>query len=319
VIVSPLRIFQSATFLFALMSAEASFSQGLSGNAAPPFEVSLATTLPDAPSYSSSQQGAQPAQAPSQTGATPPQGQTGAQPPPNETPEQKKERERREGEAQVKKQEHQRNLGVIPSFNTVLGGTVPPLTVRQKFDLVFHSSIDPYTFALAAIVAGIGELSPPAQGYGWGPVGYFYRYGTAYGDNIDGALWGNAILPSLWHQDPRYYRKGEGKATRRIIHAALSTIICRGDNGKTQFNYSNVVGNFIAGGLSNLYYPHEQRGASLIWSNGLTVTAEGAVGAQLLEFGPDLGAMLSRHHQRALAKKAAAKAAQGQSTPPTNE
>ena len=117
-------------------------------------------------------------------------------------------------------------------------------------------------------------------------------------------------------QSPCHGYQSQCKCSKSFWFAgALSTIICRGDNGKTQFNYSNVVGNFIAGGISNLYYPHEQRGASLIWSNGLTVTAEGAVGAQLLEFGPDLGGMLSRHHQRALAKKAAAKAAKAPPTP----
>jgi len=315
VIFSPLRVFQSATLLFALMSAQASFSQGPSGNAASPLEISQTFTLPDAPSYSSSQQPSVPQQ--TATPAQPPAAQTAppasAQPPANETPEQKKERERVEGEAQVKKEEHQRNLGVIPMFNTVLGGKVPPLTAGQKFDLVYHTLKDPYTFALAAIVSGFGELSPPAQGYGWGPVGYGYRYATAYGDNVDGALWGNAILPVLLKQDPRYYRMGPGHSVKaRIVHAALSTLICKGDNGKTQFNFSNVAGNFIAGGLSNIYYPHQQRGYNLIWSNGLTVTYEGAAGAELLEYGPDLGALIARHHQRSLAKKAAAKA---QTTP----
>jgi len=305
VIFPSLRVFQSATLLFALISARSSSSQNTSGSVAAPSEIAFTAELPDAPSFSSSQQ------APAQTPAAPQQ----TQPPPNETPEQKKERERIEGLEQVKKQEHQRNFGVIPSFNTVIAGKVPPLTPGEKFDLVYHTVRDPYSFALASIVAGLGELSPPSQGYHWGASGYFYRFGTAYADNMDGALWGNAILPVLLHQDPRYYRMGEGKISRRIIHAALSTIMCRGDNGNTQFNISNVAGNLIAGGISNIYYPHEQRGASLIWSNGLTVTAEGAVGAQLLEFGPDLGAMLSRHHQRVLAKKAAAKAANSQPTP----
>jgi hypothetical protein len=288
-----------------LAVAHSSYSQSIYESVTPPSEVAFVVELPDAPSYSSSQQPSP------QTQAAPQQ----TQPPANETPEQKKERERLEGEEQVKKQEHQRNFGVIPSFNTVIAGNVPPLTPGQKFDLVYHSMRDPYTFALAAIVAGFGELSPPSQGYHWGASGYFYRFGTAYADNVDGAVWGNAILPIVLHQDPRYYRMGEGKIGKRIVHAALSTVICRGDNGKTQFNISNVAGNFIAGGISNIYYPHEQRGASLIWSNGLTVTAEGAIGAQLLEFGPDLGGWLARHHQQALQKKAAANAAKGQPTP----
>ncbi|QHN03935.1 hypothetical protein FTO74_11555 [Granulicella sp. WH15] len=224
-----------------------------------------------------------------------------------ETDEQRKDRERLEGEAQVDRQVHQRNFGIIPNFNTVIGGLPPPLSPRQKFEVVFHTTTDPYTFAIAFVVAGFGELSPPNQGYGWGASGYFYRFGTAYADNVDGALWGNAILPVILHQDPRYYRKATGSIKSRILYSALSTIICRGDNGQRQFNISNVAGNLIAGGISNIYYPSEQRGIGLVFSNGLTVTAEGAVGAQLLEFAPDITGYIHRrreHHRMMLQQKA---------------
>jgi hypothetical protein len=224
-------------------------------------------------------------------------------PPPNETDEQRKERERLEGEEQVRRQEHQRNFGVIPNFNTVIGGKVLPLTRKEKLDVVFHTIRDPYTFALAGVVAGLGELNPPNQGYGWGPSGYGYRYGTAYADNVDGAFLGNAILPILLHQDPRYFRKGTGPIKSRILYSALSTVLCRGDNGNRQVNFSNILGNMIAGGISNIYYPHEQRGYGLIFSNGLTVTAEGAVGAQLLEFAPDISAAMHRRAERKRAQK----------------
>ncbi len=186
----------------------------------------------------------------------------------------------------------------MPNFNTVIGGTPPPLSRKQKFEVVFHTTTDPYTLGIALVVAGFGELNPPNQGYGWGASGYFYRFGTAYADNVDGALWGNAILPSLLHQDPRYYRKGTGSIKSRILYSALSTVICRGDNGHHQFNISNVAGNLIAGGISNVYYPSEQRGIGLVFSNGLTVTAEGAVGAQLLEFAPDISGYFRRRRER---------------------
>ena len=96
----------------------------------------------------------------------------------------------------------------------------------------------------------------------------------------------------------------------------MSTFICRGDNGKRQFNTSNVLGNFISGAISNAYYPASERGVGLTLTNGLVVTAEGMVGAQLLEFAPDLTEKIKRHHQRILAQKAAAKAAAAGQAPP---
>lgn len=238
-------------------------------------------------------------------------------PPPNETDAQRRQRERDEGERQVKAEEKQRIAGVVPDFNVVLNGQAVRLTPGQKWDLVFHTSIDPYTIGLASILAGFDEVNGSHNGYGWGPQGYFKRFGAQYADTVDGAVWGNAILPIILHQDPRYFRKATGSIKSRIIYSALSTIICRGDNGHTQFSYSNVGGNIIAGAISNLYYPADERGIGLVFENAATVTAEGALGAQLLEFSPDLLALYHRHKQHVADRKAAARAAAAQPTSAT--
>ncbi len=235
---------------------------------------------------------------------TPPQ-----QAPPAETPAQQQDRLRRESAAQVKAEEKQRIAGVMPDFNVVLGGQAPPITPAEKFDLVFHTSIDPFTIGLAAVLGGYDEISGSHNGYGWGPGGYFKRFGAQYADTVDGAFWGNAILPILLHQDPRYFRKGSGSIKSRILYSALSTVICRGDNGHKQFSISNIGGNIISGAISNLYYPANERGIGLVFDNALQVTAEGAAGAQLLEFSPDLLALYHRHRQRVQEKKDAARLA----------
>ena len=250
--------------------------------------------LPDAPSSFSSSQ---------QTSGTPV-----AQPAPqvapipaNETEAQRKAREQyTEAEREVKAQEKQRAVGgVLPLFNVVMNGQAVPLTPAQKFDLSFHTIIDPYTFGLAFIVGGgFGELTDSHTGYGHGPAGFFKRVGASYLDNIDGNLIGNALLPTLLHQDPRYYRKGSGSVKSRIIYSALTTFICHGDNGKLQFNTSNVAGNFISGAISNAYYPSNDRGVGLTLENGLVVTLEGMAGAQILEFSPDLTSYLRRRRER---------------------
>jgi len=238
-------------------------------------------------------------------------------PPPNETPEQKKAREA-EGEAEVKKQEKQRVGGVLPLFNVVIAGKTVPLTAKQKLDLSFHTIIDPYTFGLAIVVGGgFGELEGSHPGYGWGPAGLGKRIGANYADNASGNLIGNAILPILFHQDPRYYRKGEGSVLSRIVYSAMTSFICYGDNGKKQFNFSNIAGNVAAGGLSNLYYPRDERGFTLSLENAATVTYEGMFGAQILEFSPDLVNYVHRrreHHRQMLAAQASA-AKQGGSNP----
>ena len=226
---------------------------------------------------------------------------------PLETEAQRTAREQREQAArEVAAEEKQRIGGVVPDFNVVLNGHAAPITPKQKFSIALHSIIDPYTIGLAAIGGGFGEITDDHTGYGHGAAGYFKRFGAAYADSADGTIIGNAILPSLLHQDPRYYRKGTGTIKARIIYSALTTFICHGDNGKRQFNTSNVLGNFIAGGISNAYYPSDERGIGLTFENASIVTAEGMLGAQILEFSPDLLNYLHRRRQAKRDRTAAA-------------
>jgi hypothetical protein len=81
--------------------------------------------------------------------------------------------------------------------------------------------------------------------------------------------------------------------------AALSTVVCKGDNGKTQFNVSNVLGNYISGAISNVYYPANQRGIGLTLENGSEVTLFGALGGQMYEFAPDLIRIVFHRHSAA--------------------
>jgi hypothetical protein len=213
--------------------------------------------------------------------------------------EDAKQKQHDEAERELKVQEKQRLLGVMPQFQVVMGGTAVPLTPGEKMRLALHSAIDPFYIAYAFVVGGgYGELVDSHPGFGWGPPGYFKRVGASYADNVNGAIIGNAVLPILLHQDPRYFRKGTGPVFKRFLYAAAATVVCRGDNGKNQANVSNVLGNFISGAISNAYYPANERGVSLTLVNGIEVTAFGAVGGQVLEFGPDLARLV--HHKRKL-------------------
>lgn len=253
------------------------------------------TTLPDAPSIAKQQVSSL---APQQ----------------NETDTERKRRERREeGEREVRKEEMQRVGGVLPLFNVVISGQTVPLTPKQKFALSWRTIIDPYTIGLAVVAGGaLGEIEDSHTGYEHGVEGLFKRIGASYADNAIGNVIGNAVLPVLLRQDPRYYRKGEGSILKRVLYSAETTFICYGDSGKTQFNTSNILGNFIAGGLSNVYYPSDERGFELTVQSATAVTLEGMIGGQLLEFSPDLNNYLHKRrdrHRMILQQKAAASAA----------
>jgi hypothetical protein len=209
--------------------------------------------------------------------------QTPVPPPtPQETQHQK-------AEEQIREQEHQRIAGIVPSFNVSYRSDAVSLTAAEKFKLQFRSAIDPYTFAIAAITAGLGEAEDSNTGFGWGPGGYGERWAAAYGDNVIGNTLGNAVLPSILHQDPRYFRLGHGSVTHRLLYAAATSFICKHDNTrKWEPNYSNVLGNMIAGEISTTYYPNSKGDGIQAVETGLTVTFEGTFGAELQEFWPDI-------------------------------
>lgn len=194
---------------------------------------------------------------------------------------------------QVKQEEKQRILGVVPNFGTTYVSNAASLTAAQKMQLAFRSGIDPGTFAIAALVGGTHELGDEDKGFGWGAAGYGKRAGAAYLDAFDGSMIGGGILPAIFHQDPRYFRLGHGGARHRVLYALASPFICKHDNtGRWETNYSNIAGNIIAGAISNLYYPSEAAGAGQTITNGMVVTAEGGAGSIFVEFWPDISRKL---------------------------
>jgi hypothetical protein len=188
-------------------------------------------------------------------------------------------------EEQVSLQEKQRVLGVFPNFYVSYTWDAVPLSSGQKFRLALRDAYDPVSFAIPAIVAGIEQSQNSFSGYGQGASGYFKRYAASYGDGFIGSMIGNAILPSILHQDPRYFYKGTGTIRSRALYAISTAFICKGDNGHWQPNYSFILGNFASAGISNLYYPSTDRnGAGLTISNALIDTASGAASSLLQEF-----------------------------------
>jgi hypothetical protein len=187
-------------------------------------------------------------------------------------------------EEQIKLQEKQRVLGVIPNFYVSYVWNAAPLTTGQKYKLALRSEIDPISFASAAFGAGIEQSQNDFRGYGEGAKGYFTRMGALYGDGFNSTIISGAILPSILHQDPRYFYKGTGTVRSRMLYAMSAIVICKGDDGRWQPNYSFVLGNFASGALSNSYYPPANRGIGLTLVNATITTASGAIGNLFQEF-----------------------------------
>jgi hypothetical protein len=211
------------------------------------------------------------------------------------------ETEHQKAEEQLKEQETQRVAGIMATFNTTKNPDALPLSSGQKFRLFFKSAFDPWPFGLSAVVAGIGQAEDSTPEWGQGMQGYAKRFGAGYSDYFLGNFFGNAVLPSLMHEDPRYYQKGSGKAINRVLWAAASTVWCKRDKGTWGPNWANVGGNLIGSAIARAYYPAADRTVGGTFSDGLTVSAEGVVGAEVIEFWPDL----VRHHQRKEAEKQA--------------
>ena len=188
-------------------------------------------------------------------------------------------------EAQLNLEEKQRVLGILPNYYVSYDPNALSLTSRQKFQLAWRTSIDPVTFLMTGTIAGIEQANHTFKGYGQGTEGYAKRFGANYADSFDGDMIGGAILSSIFRQDPRYFYQGTGSIRSRAMHAVASAIICKGDNGHWQFDYSGILGGIAAGGISNLYYPAGDRsGVEVTFVNALIGTASAAAQNLVQEF-----------------------------------
>jgi hypothetical protein len=186
---------------------------------------------------------------------------------------------------QIHVEEKQRVLGVIPNFYVSYDKKAVPLTSKQKFELAWKTNFDPITVLAVGMAAGIEQATDEFSGYGQGAAGYAKRYGAGYADGFIGNMIGGAILPSLLKQDPRYFYKGTGSVRSRALYAIANSVVCKGDNGRWQPNYSGIIGGLAAGGISNAYYPPQNRdGVGLTFSNAAIGIGTGAVANLFQEF-----------------------------------
>jgi hypothetical protein len=190
-----------------------------------------------------------------------------------------------------------RLFGIIPNYRSSPSlAQAKPLSSKDKFKLAARDSFDPGTFVLAGAIAGLSLWSNTSPSYGQGMAGYGRYYGATYGDLMIGDMMTTAVYPSLLHQDPRYFRRGTGSTWSRLTYAMGQVFVTHGDNKKTQFNFSEILGNSTAVAISQAYDPDNRTAADAAGQLGVQLGLDMA-GNIMKEFVPDIYRKFSgKHH-----------------------
>ena len=189
----------------------------------------------------------------------------------------------------LEEEKNQKMLGIVPIYGMTNYHYAPALTPGQKFELTFLSYKTVFPYLAAGFQAGLSQASNSFEGYGQGASGYGKRFGSALLDGVDSSFFSNFFYPVLFKQDPRYFRLGEGTKKRRIWYCIEQEFVTKKDSDRSAtFSYSNVLGALTAGGISNAYYPQEERGFGLTMSRTAVSFGWGMVGNFVLEFWPDV-------------------------------
>ena len=232
------------------------------------------------------------------------------EPTPSPKPEATRSQQKSEEEKEVeRKEQSQRVMGVLPQFGVTSRQNAPPLTSREKFHLFVKSAFDPVTVGVVGLQAGLSQAQDEFPAYGQGAEGYAKRFGAAFADQVSSGFWSNYAYPVLLKEDPRYFRLGEGRFTRRAFYSVKQEFVCHTDSGGRMFHFSNVLGAFTSGAISNLYYPgkslarvipatatspaipvyyESERGVGLTMSRAAIALGYGTMGGLFDEFWPDI-------------------------------
>lgn len=182
---------------------------------------------------------------------------------------------------EVRTEEQQRVLGVIPNFYVAYEHNPMPLTAKLKFQLAWKALSDPITIAGFVLNATIYQAAHYPD-YQEGLTGYGQRLGSTFAGGYTNVLIGDALLPSILHQDPRYFYDGTGTTKSRLLHALSNPILTFGDNGRREINFSGFGGDFASGAVAYAYYPSDERDVSLIYRSAL-IGAGGRIANGLLQ------------------------------------
>ncbi len=194
--------------------------------------------------------------------------------------------------ATAQEQRPPRIFWIIPTFTVTESKAPTKLTPRQKLEIVVKDIIDPYTIGFTAFTAGIAQANNEPSGYGQGASGYGKRFGASYTDQATAGFFGGFLFPSILHEDPRYYRLGSGPFTHRFAHSLVRPVVTYKDSDGRTFNWCGLLGSLVSSGISNAYYPEEDRGLGKTFSRFAMGIPFSVIDHLVDEFGPDLQHMI---------------------------
>jgi hypothetical protein len=182
-----------------------------------------------------------------------------------------------------------RAFGVLPNYRTA-NGSAPyePISTKQKFTIATKDSFDYPVLYTTAFFTGLSQLEgSDNKVYGQGVKGFAHRYGIEYVDQVLGNYFPEAIVPTLFHTDPRYFRKGTGSISSRLLYAIDRIVVCKNNHGDWTFNVNEFVGNPLAALAASSYHPHERTVGDMA-SQASSFIISDTVGQVVKEFWPDV-------------------------------
>src|SRR5690348_5545412 len=199
----------------------------------------------------------------------------------------------------VQAPQDKRIFGVLPN-NRTTENSLPfhSITAKQKMTIAYKDSFDWPVYPTAALFASLYQLENQNPSFGQGMAGYAKRFGTAYGDQMFGNMMTEGVIPAVFHQDPRYFRLGDGTKKSRAWYALTRIVVARMDSGRNSFNFSEWGGNAAAAAISNAYYPDSRN-----WNDNrqklFIACATDSFSNVLKEFWPDVKRKLHHHRNEA--------------------
>ena len=195
------------------------------------------------------------------------------------------------------KQQPKRILGIMPNYRAVSAGAIPPPpTPRQAFKIATQNSFDYSSFVFVGITSLMAEGTGAHTQLGKGVPGFGRYYWRGYADKTDGNYLVIFALPTVLHQDERFYAKGEGSILGRGIYAASRVLITPDYHGRNGFNTSEILGRGISQGISLSYYPSSDRTAGALASKYAYAVGRDAFTNMFREFWPDIAVHVLHRH-----------------------
>ncbi len=200
-------------------------------------------------------------------------------------------------EVPAAKQQPKRILGIMPNYRAVSAGAIPPPpTPKQAFLIATKNSFDYSSFLFVGLTSMIAEGQDSHPSLGKGVPGFWGYSWRGFVDKTDGNYWVIFALPTVFHQDERYYAKGEGSMWKRGVYASTRVLITPNYQGHNSFNISELLGRGVAEGIAVSYYPSTDHSASDVAEKWLYSILRDAATNTFREFWPDIATHILHQH-----------------------